>query len=292
MRIMFFEYWFMFPLSIVVATLAMTFGIGGATFFAPVFLLLFPLVKVTPLTPADAFGAALLTELAGFSSGLSSYIKRKTIDFETAKYYLLLSIPLAIIGTFLKRIVEGKYLIGIFAFVIIVLAFFILLANKEKANADQICFLHGYKKNKVIKDYKGEEHYVCLNHDNFGLVSTGIGGLFTGMISVGIGESVISNLRGRFKLPMPVAAGTSVVVVVTVVLVSSATDVVLAGVNSIPWGLLLFTIPGVIIGGQIGGKLSSFIPKEMVERILVGIFFGIGVFMFLITLTKFNIIRL
>ena len=37
-------YWFMFPVSIVVATCAMLSGIGGAALFTPIFILVFPLL--------------------------------------------------------------------------------------------------------------------------------------------------------------------------------------------------------------------------------------------------------
>ena len=62
-------YWFMFPLSIVIATVAMTFGIGGAAFFSPTFAILFPLLNVPTLSASEAFGASLFTEMFGFASG-------------------------------------------------------------------------------------------------------------------------------------------------------------------------------------------------------------------------------
>jgi hypothetical protein len=37
-------YWFMFPVSIGVATTAMLSGIGGAALFTPIFLIIFPLL--------------------------------------------------------------------------------------------------------------------------------------------------------------------------------------------------------------------------------------------------------
>lgn len=33
------DYWYLFPISLVVATIAMATGIGGAVFFSPIFLL-------------------------------------------------------------------------------------------------------------------------------------------------------------------------------------------------------------------------------------------------------------
>jgi uncharacterized membrane protein YfcA len=51
------EYWYLFPVSIAVATLAMASGIGGAVFFSPIFLLWLK------LEPTVAIGVALVTEL-------------------------------------------------------------------------------------------------------------------------------------------------------------------------------------------------------------------------------------
>ena len=66
-------YWFMFPVSILVATLAMTFGVGGAVLFSPIFIVVFPLLGVPTLSPATAFASSLLIMLVGFGSGLVGY---------------------------------------------------------------------------------------------------------------------------------------------------------------------------------------------------------------------------
>ena len=68
-------YWFMFPVSMLVATTAMLSGIGGAALFMPIFLLIFPLLGPEyPLTsPVAAIAVALLTETFGFSSGFVGY---------------------------------------------------------------------------------------------------------------------------------------------------------------------------------------------------------------------------
>ena len=58
------EYWYLFPISIAIATVAMSTGIGGAVFFSPIFLLWLK------LEPSVAIGTALITELFGFSLSL------------------------------------------------------------------------------------------------------------------------------------------------------------------------------------------------------------------------------
>lgn len=67
------DQWYLFPTSILIATIAMTSGIGGAVFFAPLFII------VLKLEPAVAVGTALTTELFGFSSGVIVYWRRRLI---------------------------------------------------------------------------------------------------------------------------------------------------------------------------------------------------------------------
>ena len=58
------QFWYLLPISIAIATIAMSSGIGGAVFFSPLFMI------GLGLEPNIAIGAALATELFGFGSGL------------------------------------------------------------------------------------------------------------------------------------------------------------------------------------------------------------------------------
>ena len=59
------------PVAMLVATIANSFGIGGAVLFSPCFVMLFPLVGARPIaTISGAFTASLITESVGFGSGL------------------------------------------------------------------------------------------------------------------------------------------------------------------------------------------------------------------------------
>lgn len=63
------QYWFMFPISICIATCALTSGIGGAALFAPLFLILFPVMGLPKILPTGAVAIAIMIETFGFSSG-------------------------------------------------------------------------------------------------------------------------------------------------------------------------------------------------------------------------------
>jgi hypothetical protein len=55
-------YWFMLPVCIAIASVAMFSGISGAALLIPVFLIGFPLLDVPRLTTVEAVGTSLLLE--------------------------------------------------------------------------------------------------------------------------------------------------------------------------------------------------------------------------------------
>lgn len=81
-------YWYMLPVSIVFASIATTIGVGGATFFSPLFML------VLKLRPEVAIGTALITEVFGFSSGVLGYGYKRLIDYKLAVKVLIGTIPI------------------------------------------------------------------------------------------------------------------------------------------------------------------------------------------------------
>ncbi len=83
------QYWFMFPIAVLIATIAMASGVGGATFFSPLFILALGL-------PAEvAIGTGLITEVFGFASGVAAYARKRLIDYRLGVALLAATIPLA-----------------------------------------------------------------------------------------------------------------------------------------------------------------------------------------------------
>jgi uncharacterized membrane protein YfcA len=105
-------YWFMLPVSTLVATDAMLGGIGGGVMFIPIFLIIFPLLdpEFAIVGPVAAIGVALLTEAFGFSSGLIGYLRRHLIDFKVTKSLIIVAVPSAIVGSFLSQYADPDML--------------------------------------------------------------------------------------------------------------------------------------------------------------------------------------
>ena len=283
-------YWFMLPVSTLVATGAMLGGIGGAAMFMPIFLIVFPLLgsEFAIAGPVAAIGVALLTEAFGFSSGLIGYMRRHLIDFKVAKSLIIIAVPSAIAGSLLSHYADPGMLKIMYGVLMLILAYIILrrpsTKEKDQITKDTLAgkFAHiGHERNITDNDGNSFKYHLC--HPGRGKAFTGIGGLITGLMSVGIGEIVTPQLVKQCKMPVSVAAATSVFVIILTVAAASGTHIYSliseGGVEAIPWNLVIYTAPGVVIGGQIGSKLQGKFSADKMEKMFAGLFVVIGVAM-------------
>ncbi len=278
------EYWYLLPVSVCIATVAMSSGIGGAVFFSPLFLL------VLRLEPSVAIGTALLTELFGFGSGLVAYVRSGRIDYRLAVSLLTFSIPGAIVGVLFADFVPDMVLKAIFATGLLFLGYQIFAAAQHGDHGGEDTATRGAEKpERRIVDREGNVFEYSVRNRTLGRVFAAVGGMFVGMISVGLAELEEYELVVRCRVPSQVAIATSIFMVVCTVLVavighgytfvSSAEPADLQQVASIA----LFAVPGVIIGGQLGPRVASRINPELMKLAVGVLFMGVGLLM-LVTL--------
>ena len=281
-------YWFMFPVSIIVATCAMLSGIGGAALFTPIFILVFPLLgpEYVLNSTIAAISAALITQTFGFFSGFIGYYRRRLIDYSLAWRILWVAVPVSVMGALVASLVHDSVLLASYSLLVAVLAV-VMWRNRPP--------VHGQTggqggEHNTITDSRGREY--AYRVPELGIRSyalTGLGAFLTGMVSVGIGEVTISKLT-RKGLPIAVAAATSVlVVIVTVVFASTTLAVQLiksGGWTAVPWNLLVYDIPGVLIGGQIGPRLQGKVAPHTMRRAIAVLFIILAIAMLSVARTK------
>jgi len=269
----------MFPVAMMVCTTAMLSGIGGAALFMPIFLLIFPLLGPEyVLAPVSAIAVALFTEAFGFSSGFVGYRRRKLIDPGLGKSFLYWAVPLAVIGALVAHWIPDVLIRFLYGLLMVIMALIFLKHHQQaedSANAEDDSSL------RTLTDSSGTTYKYRLYKSQNG--QTGIGGFLTGMLSAGIGEVVMPQLVKKGKVPIPVAAGTSILVVIITVFSASfahiATLVQKGGLSAVPWNLLCYSIPGVLVGGQIGTRLQGKIHPDTMERAIGIVFMLVGVAM-------------
>ena len=267
-------YWYLFPIAIVIAGLANGAGIGGATFFSPLFIL------ALGLEPKVAIGAALITEVFGFGSGVVAHSRARTIDWKVARMLAVVSVPTAIVGSLLAGLISPDLLklvlgLGLFA---IALAF---IRHDDHHDEDEaITAGKGVVDptiERVIVTRDGERIEYQLCRRNEGRWFAALGGGFVGLISTGLGELNSYALVMRCRIPTRVTVATSVVVVAATALAASVTHLVgfiQAGASTmdVVLSIVIFTVPGVLIGGQLGPQLSRRVSEKTLMRFLGWLF--------------------
>ena len=279
------QYWFMFPVAMCVATAAMLSGIGGAALFIPIFVIIFPLLgSEYPLATSAAIGSALMTEVFGFSSGFIGYYRKRLIDFKSAVQFICVSIPVAIVGALLFGLLQEQEILlkGAYALLMLILCPVILRhtpprdmladsTNNDAINADA-----------EIREITGRDgttyRFRKPRQGTIGAFFTSIGSFLTGFLGVGVGEVILPQLVKRNRVPVAVAAATSVLTVIVTIASASFTQIAAlieaGGLSAVPWNLVCYTIPAVIIGGQIGPLLQGRIEQRKLEK-AIAILFGI-----------------
>ena len=275
------QYWYMLPVSILVATTAMASGVGGATFFSPIFILFLG------LPPDVAIGTALITEVFGFASGIYAYATKKLIDYKLGITLLMATIPMAVIGSVASAHIPSQILkiilgVGLFA---VALSFLRSPEIEDVSRMDNAIDGEGGgdREETVIKTAEGEliRYKVCNRFE--GMTIAGVGGLFVGLISTGLGELDGYFLLQRCRVPSKVSVATSVFVVAFTALSASAghfTRFLSVGgsVLETVFSIVAFTVPGVIIGAQLGSLVAMKISQKTMERSLGLLFILVAVF--------------
>lgn len=242
---------------------------------APIFIL------ALGLPPGVAIGTGLITEVFGFASGLFAYARKRQIDYRLGINLLIATIPMALLGTWITGHVNPEILkvvlgVGLFA---VALSFLRTPEYKDVVRMDDA----------VEKEYGGEKAETCLVtaggericytvcNRNQGRLIAGIGGMFLGMISTGLGELNGYFLLQRCRVPSKVSVATSVFVVALTALVASAGHFVRftqtsGTVLTTVLNLVIFTVPGVVLGAQLGSLVANRLSQQILERGLAVLF--------------------
>ncbi len=272
------QYWFMFPAAVLIATVAMASGVGGATFFAPLFIL------ALGLPPEVAIGTGLITEFFGFASGLYAYARKRLIDYRLGLALLVVTVPAALLGSWAAGWITADILKVVLGMGLFAIALSFLRAPEQKDVARMDAFIvqeyGGERAETSLVTAEGEEIRYTVCNRTEGRLIAGIGGLFEGLVSTGLGEMNGYFLLQRCRVPSKVSVATSVFVVALTVLFASAGHLVRfvqtgGEVLTTVLSLVVFTAPGVILGAQLGSKIASRIPQKMLER-------GLGVLLVLV----------
>jgi hypothetical protein len=270
--------WWLFPVAIIIAAVANGAGIGGATFFSPLF------VVVLGLEPSVAIGAALVTEVFGFASGVIAHARANAIDWRVVRLLTTAAVPAAIVGSLLAGVAPEFFLKMILALGLTGIAI-TFVQHHDPADQDAEIEMGidvvqpTIARRIVTADHTVYEYELCRTGE--GRTGAGIGGLFVGLISTGLGEANSYTLVKRCRVPSRIAVAVSVTTVAITALAASVAHAISffstpgSDIGTIT-SIILFTVPGVIIGGQLGPAFIRQVPEQRLIRSLGWLFFAIA----------------
>ena len=275
----FLTHWWVFPAAIAFSTVALASGVSGALFFSPFFML------GVGLTPSQAIGAGLLTEVFGMGNGLRSYVKQQVVDFRTAKWLLAGAVPAVVVGAFAAHFVDPQILKGIFGVGLVGLGGFLVYYDPPEECVPGECegeYLQEKNSGRgttTIEAADGETFTYDTCWRPPGVALSTVGAFVTGLISAGLPEIVTTQLIVRCRIPPRVAVATSVFVLA----IAAGAGALVHALTATPvWYVVAWSIPGVLIGGTVGTRVGKYVPSDLME-VGLGVVFGLVGLLILVT---------
>jgi len=252
------QYWFALPVVALGCTMTIMGGAGGNVVCGPFFIL------VLKLSPEAAIGTALVTEVFSMSSGVIGYGRRKVVDYRLALLLAAGAVPAAVMGSLLSVRAPAALLKALFGGAIIIIAWLLYRSPGEvalKGEAVETSPQSAGVRRLVDRAGRVYSYQVCRRAQLLG--TSMAAGLGSGLVAIGGGELNTPSMVLRCRIPVRVAAATAVFTMALTVLAGAGTHIL---VGRPVWNLALWTIPGAVIGGQLGSYLSSRFESETLRR--------------------------
>lgn len=241
--------YFAFPMGIMIAMVSSTVGIGGGILWMP-FLLI-----ILQLNPSIAVVTSLMIQTAGMGSGTFGYWRQRQIDFRLAILLLVLTVPGIALGAILTRLVTPTHLELFLGILTLLTAVIFVSTNQDYSDS-------------------GLDRVSLKDAGRSGWIVT-IFAIASGMLSVSIGEWLVPLMRQKMNLRMTTAVATSIATIFGTCILGVLTHILLGG--SVDSSVLLWAIPGVLIGGQIGPRLAERVNDRLLKELFIFLLTLIGI---------------
>jgi hypothetical protein len=260
------NYFWLLPLGLVLGAFGTLIGAGGGFILVPILLLIYPKENselITSISLAVVFFNAL--------SGSWAYGRMKRIDYKSGIIFAIATIPGAILGAVSTAYVPRRVFDLLFGTIMITAAVFLWISAKDDSShavaaaprlvTNQTPVSRTYRK---LTDADGI-HYQYAYDLRLGIVLSVFVGYLSSLLGVGGGFIHVPALTRLLNFPVHVATATSHFVLAVMALTGTLVHVV-TGVFARGVRRTVYLAVGVIVGAQLGARLSNRVGGKWIIR--------------------------
>lgn len=233
--------WMALPAGLIIATLATLVGFGGGVLWMP-FLLL-----VARLEPAQAVTTSLIIQVGGMGSGSLAVIRARKADLSLSFFLAACAFVGIPLGVWLSSLIAPKSLVFLLGVISMAMALMFVYTHDDANGAAA-----------QTSTLRQSAPYLWLST---------LFAVLTGLLSMGVGDFLVPILRNRLKLGMEAAMATCLVVMAVNAAFAAGLHLVIG--DPFAGRVVLWALPGVLIGGQIGPRLAGRIDDRTLKEIFI-----------------------
>jgi len=213
------------------------------------------LLMALKIEPATALLTSLLIQIAGTASGSVAFVRNKKADVRLALLLLTIGLPGLALGAYIGHSLTLTH-IGLFIG-LISLGTALLF----------VCANHNYGDD-------GNDRVEFRNACRHSWIA-GIMAVMCGMLTINIGEWLVPVMQRKMHLKMSNSVATCVLITCGMSILGAAAHCLMASKPNL--NVMLWAVPGVLIGGQIGPLLVTRIDERHLKEVFVFLLTLIGV---------------
>lgn len=230
-------------LGLLVGTYGTLIGVGGALVLVPLLLVLYP-----QATPQAITGISLVIVLINSIGGTIAYARQKRIDYRNGIVFALGTVPGVLLGIWTLQYVSRSLFALIFGLVMIAISGFLIFRAEPS---------------RVASSVNGS--YRCNRPLGFSL--SVFAGFLAGLLGIGGGIIHVPVMVYIMCFPTHVATATSHFILVFTGATGTLTHLG-QGTFGSDWLIILWLAIGVVVGSQLGARLSKRVHGKVLIRLL------------------------
>jgi uncharacterized membrane protein YfcA len=258
---------FLLLIGFLVGTFGTLIGAGGGFIMVPVLLFMYP-----NLNPESITAISLTVVCFNALSGTIAYAYKKRIDYKSAIIFSLAASPGTILGVYAISFVPRKSFEFGFGLFMVLISIYLFFGAKKSIELTLKKSKHPVR---ILVDREGHEHQISYN-STVGIILSVVVGFLSSLSGIGGGIIHVPAMVKLLDFPVHIATATSHAILMVMAAIGVMEHYLRGNLNS-SFHQIIFLVPSVMLGAQLGAHLSSKVRGTWIIKGLAIALASVGV---------------